>query len=344
MSIQNKGTVFLLSTSVFLVTTGFSIIFPILPKLLDRIGAGAFEFGILAASFGVTFTIFSPIFGYIGDRRPKRLVIQIGLFGFLFSNFFYILADNLILLIIGRMVQGIFASAVMPSAISLVTDIVPDNEKGKNIGYIMAGNATGFIVGPSIGGILYDFSVYTPFYTSIGLSIFTLILTFKLIPNIQPITNHNGEDNQKLPFSWQAIPSPLIVFAGFVVVDIIYSVSWLFIEPGFIYYFYDDLHYTPFEFGIFVGAYGLAITVVQLLFGSLSDKFGRRPIIMLGTIFYTIFIVMLYYNTSLFSLIIAATFAGIGGGFSLPAMKALLADAVDDHQKTTVFGIETGLL
>ena len=69
--------VILLASVSLLVQTGGGIIFPIFPKVLEEWSKGALELGILAAAFGVTYVIFSPIFGSWADTYGKKKIIII---------------------------------------------------------------------------------------------------------------------------------------------------------------------------------------------------------------------------------------------------------------------------
>ncbi len=69
----------LLSFSLALVGSGFAIIFPIFPKILEPMGAGATELGQLAAVYGLSYTIFAPISGRLADKYGKHKVILVGM-------------------------------------------------------------------------------------------------------------------------------------------------------------------------------------------------------------------------------------------------------------------------
>lgn len=354
--------IFLLASAVAIVNTGFGIIFPVFPKFLEIIGGGdASDLGNMAAMFGVTYLIFAPIFGNLADRFGKKKIILFGLSGFIFSNFLYILAEDITLLYVARATEGIFASAVFPPALALVTELAPDDKKAKYIGYLSAGQTTGIIIGPLLGGVLLDgFSIasytlqgslYLPFYVSIAIGLLALIFSiFFIHPRPPTIKPSNDSISEKMGIKniirdqIRVIPKPFLAFFVFVLVDIGAISPWLLIEPGFVFYFYDELLLSPTDFGLWVGIFAVTAVLGNIFLGQISDKYGRKPVIFVGQLFSTAFYILLPFATDFFTLALVIVLVGIGSGLREPAMKAMLTDVTDPEYRATIYGIEAGLM
>lgn len=347
--------VILLASVSLLVQTGGGIIFPIFPKVLEKLGKGALELGILAAAFGITYVIFSPIFGSWADKYGKKKIITIGLFGFAISNLLFVAAiylERFEFLLIARAIEGIFASAVFPAAIAMVSDIVPEEERGKNIGIVSAGAGIGLVIGPVLGGFLYNISIEFPFYVSSSLAFLTVLWAATTLSETKIYSNtsetlivsekETGFINS-IKRIIEILPSPKFIFFIFVLVDMIYLMSWTLVSPGISFYIYNDLLLTPTDFGFFVASYGFFAALGEGFLGTLSDKFGRRPLIFLGMLLNGLFYLILLNVSTIFGMIIAASIAGISLGFMAPAMKALISDAADDENRTIVIGTASGL-
>ena len=83
---------------------------------------------------------------------------------------------------IGSSVFGVRGFAA-PATMGVVGDIAPEDESARWIGVIGGGTSAGFIIGPVVGGLLYDSWGYgPPFLASIGLAVLTLLITFFAIP------------------------------------------------------------------------------------------------------------------------------------------------------------------
>lgn len=378
--ISFKRQLLLLAVAVAIVNTGFGIIFPIFPKLLVDVGGGdASDLGLMAAAFGGAYLVGSPIFGNIADKAGKKKVILVGLLGFSFSNIIYIYAASLAHLYLARIIEGFFAAAILPPAIALTAQLSPKENRGRYLGLLGASQTAGIIIGPLLGGVLFegftidgfkierfeinkivvDGSLVLPFYASaiIGMMAFVwsyfqlpqdiVIKSDKLSLSSEIVTKRDPlktRINNTLRHQVQVLPKPVYMFLLFVLAEMLSILAWLTIEPGFVFYFYDELLLSPTDFGIFVGAFGVASVLGQSLLGNLSDKVGRKPVMIVGQMFSFLFYYSLLQANSLNSLIIAVVFVGIGSGLRDPAMKAWLSDVTDEENRATVFGIESGLM
>ena len=96
--------------------------------------------------------------------------------------------------------------------------------------------------------------------------------------------------------------------------------------------------------GVALGSYGLSQGLLQIPFGFLSDRFGRKPIITLGLILFACGSLFGAYTTSIYGMILARTLQGTGAIGSV--LIALLADLTPDEQRTkamAVIGVTIGL-
>jgi MFS family permease len=89
---------------------------------------------------------------------------------------------------------------------------------------------------------------------------------------------------------------------------------------------------TPTRIGIALGSYGLSQGLLQIPFGILSDKFGRKPILTFGLILFAIGSLLGAMTHSIQGMIIARAIQGMGAIGSV--LIALLADLTSDKQRT----------
>lgn len=178
-----KKNLYLLCITVlpFMICTG--IIYSILSLYMASLGLTKSEIGSLFTAGAVAAAISSPVWGTLSDRfgRKRILIFSMALFaavflGYAFSSTYF----HLILIQIG---EGIGWAAMGSTALALVADMVPEENRGKAMGiYNMTWN-TGWIVGPSLGGILSDHVGFMPtFLMCTGLTVVGVVMALFLIP------------------------------------------------------------------------------------------------------------------------------------------------------------------
>ncbi|MCL4316537.1 MAG: MFS transporter [Gammaproteobacteria bacterium] len=94
---------------------------------------------------------------------------------------------------------------------------------------------------------------------------------------------------------------------------------------------------TPTLIGLAIGAYGLTQALLQIPFGMLSDRFGRKPVIIGGLLVFALGSVVAALSDSIAGVIIGRALQGSGA--IAAAVMALAADLTRDEQRTKVMAL-----
>ncbi len=92
---------------------------------------------------------------------------------------------------------------------------------------------------------------------------------------------------------------------------------------------------SPESIGLAIGIYGLAQALLQIPFGYLSDKYGRKPVIVFGMLSYALGSIMAGLVSNIWSMVFARFVQGFGAVSS--AMVALSADLTREEIRTRAF-------
>jgi EmrB/QacA subfamily drug resistance transporter len=145
-----------------------AIVLAMLPAVLDQtilataLPVIAGDLGSLSdVSWVVTAYVVSaaastPLWGKLGDRYGRKLLLEIALVAFVGSSALCGAAQDITQLIVLRAIQGAAAGGLMTLAMAAVGDLVAPRERGRYQGYIAATFAVATIVGPLVGGVLVD--------------------------------------------------------------------------------------------------------------------------------------------------------------------------------------------
>lgn len=92
--------------------------------------------------------------------------------------------------------------------------------------------------------------------------------------------------------------------------------------------------YSPLWLGLAIGAYGLTQALLQIPMGILSDKFGRKPIILMGLVVFMVGSIVAAMSESIYGVVIGRAMQGMGAIAS--AILALAADLTREEQRPKV--------
>lgn len=109
------------------------------------------------------------------------------------------------------------------------------------------------------------------------------------------------------------------------------------IMPVFALYGQHLEGFSPLWVGIAIGAYGLTQAVLQIPMGILSDRYGRKPIILAGLLLFAIGSVVAAMADSIYGVVAGRAMQGMGA--IAAAVLALAADLTRDEQRTKVMAI-----
>src|SRR5258708_1281618 len=154
----------------FIMTSAFSMLTPILPLFLPVLGveseaASDLWAGILTGITSLVAAFESPLWGRLGDRRGRKLMLLRASFAIGFFALLMGAAANVWQFFACRALMGVFAG-FSSTAIALVASQVPEGRLGYSLGWLSTGQLVGSLFGPIIGGLLADLtgSYRIPFY------------------------------------------------------------------------------------------------------------------------------------------------------------------------------------
>ena len=357
----------------FIGTLGFSIVLPFLIFLVTDFGGNALVFGILAAMYPAFQLIGAPILGKWSDiygRRKVLLVSQGGTLAawtvFLVALFLpiqplfdidsailgtFVITLPMMILFLARGLDGITGGNVSV-ANAYLADVTSEKDRSKNFGKMAISSNLGFVVGPTLAGLL-GATVYEeilPVLAALFLSVIALlIIAFKLKEsrpkvikedlekiNVRKVFVHECKDCYKIED-----PKKMSFKEAFKIKNVPYVLTLY-----FLIFFGFNIFYTSFPIHAVVGL-GWNVTEMGVFFAVLSGimAFVQGPVLsravkqfsdgfltvigsmILGTSF------VFFISNNLFLLYLGAALFAVGNGLMWPSVLSILSKvAGNDHQ------------
>jgi EmrB/QacA subfamily drug resistance transporter len=144
-----------LMVGMFIAAIDQTIVATALPAIVTDLG-GIRYLSWIIVGYLLTSTASTPLWGKIGDLFGRRMMFQTAIGVFLIGSLMCGLAPTMLILIVGRLVQGIGGGGLYALCFGIVGDLVPPRQRGKYIGYFAGMFAVAGVIGPLVGGVITD--------------------------------------------------------------------------------------------------------------------------------------------------------------------------------------------
>ena len=149
----------LILVAAFMVVLDFSIVNVALPSIERELHMPPDAVQWIVTGYAISFGGLLILGGRAADLLGRRRMFVIGLIAFALASLAGGLAQDPVLLIAARVIQGAGAAIVAPAALSLITTSFPEGaERTRAIGLYGAISSVGFVSGQVLGGVLVQFT------------------------------------------------------------------------------------------------------------------------------------------------------------------------------------------
>jgi len=308
------------------------------------LGASYFEISLISSLFSLTMGFAQPIWGMLSDIIRKRKIF-ITLNGFLSVPIYLLLSyPNVWVIIILRILWAAIVSGIPVITLVIITSIVSKEKVGSWTGGFYSLNMFGFSAGMFTQGILYD--IYGPFQTLfvyaiifvLSIILFFILVDEKVIPTgVENIQSVKRERTSQL-LSIAIFSRFTALKKGGKITIIFFIILLLMLGQGImigllpIYMVESGLSNT--YIGIIFSFLSLVGVFTSTIFGYLSDKIGRKMVLITGSLCFvagsTILVIL---EPTIINFTLATITYGLGYSAINAAGPAYLSDitAIEDR-------------
>src|SRR5689334_8035525 len=142
--------------AVFVDMLLYGLAVPIVPGYAATLGASEPAIGVMFGSYALALLIVSPGVGTLSDRVGRRGPIVGGLVWPAVATGLFAFATSYPMLLAARTLQGVAAAATWTAGLALLADLYPPQARGWAMGVALSGMTAGLLLGPPVGGLLYE--------------------------------------------------------------------------------------------------------------------------------------------------------------------------------------------
>lgn len=313
--------------SAVLFMGSFNMIIPELPAFIRSIADDADQYlGLNIFLFTVTAGLARPFSGVIADKSGRVKVMVIGAAVCVVIGIGYTFASSLLVYFILRTLHG-FSTGFKPTGtVAYVADIVPISKRGEAMGFVgMAGS-----IGSSIGHYLGS-------WTSINYGFDALFITSSLIAFLSIIIILGIPESlkEKEPIRWHFFkPKNLLIYNPNVLIPTIIMVLIMFSYGVILTVIPDKTNALGIgNRGVFTSISIFVSIAGRFITRSYSDRYGRVPILMIGSLILALSMVLVAFSSSPIIFYFAAVSYGIAVGLNAPTIYAWSMDKVNPERR-----------
>ena len=286
---RSPNLIFVLIT-LFLDVMGIGLSIPILPKLIAEfigdVSTASYYYGAVVTTYALMLFVFSPIQGALSDQFGRRPILLFSLLGTGLTYVALTFAPTLPWIFAAQILNGLTgASAAVVFA--YIADVSPPEQRAKNFGLVGATIASGWVLGPALGGLLGSWGLRFPFGVA-------AIITFvNLLYGTFVVSESHSTENRRR-FSWgranpvgslQLLRKNSFIF-GLAGVMLFTDIALQCYISTWVLFTTYKFEWTTREAGISLALLGLVTASVQgFLIRLLISRFGSQRTIIIGLIF-----------------------------------------------------------
>jgi MFS family permease len=337
----NRLALTVLFSVVFLDNLGFAIVLPYLFFYAQSLGATAFEYGALLASYSLLSFVFTPIVARLSDRYGRRRIILVALIVSSTSYFAFGTAQVLWLLFFSRALAGTTAATV-PIAQAYVADVTNEENRLRYLGLLGAAAGIAFILGPAIGGTLSDFFGYgVPSFLASGLALTNFVSAYFRLPEPQ-----SAEERQQSVVSLNTLievlkkQRMLLLLSSY----FLFFVAFIFLQATLPPWLEVTFGFGSFQTGlIFFFLGGISAFTQAVLLPWISNGRSRSNLMLIGGIAFISGLAVLSFVQSLAVLIPVMAVVSFGFGLQYVTFSTLISLSAPKRAQGGTLGIAWAL-
>ncbi|WP_366652836.1 MFS transporter [Mycobacterium asiaticum] len=320
----------MLSWANVIVALGYGVISPVMPSLARTFGVSIDAVTFLVTAVSLSRMCFAPPSGVLVQRLGERRIYIAGVLIVALSTAACPFSHTYWQLLVFRLISGIGSTMFFISAFGLLIHISPPDARGRVAGLFTTTFMVGAVGGPAVGGLVARWGVAAPFVVYGGALLGVAVALIYSLRNSRltasgPLTRSTVTMRQALRVRayWAALLANLAT--GWTAFGLRVALVPLFVT--------DVMGRSVGTIGLVLGMFAAGNALAVIPSGNLSDRMGRRTLLIVGLAASGVATIWLGFATSLPWFLAAAFVGGATAGVYMSPMQAAVADILGSEAR-----------
>src|SRR5579859_2618129 len=339
-ALLKNSTLLVLAMVMLINALAYGTIIPLLYPYASRFGINPVGLSLLFASFSLAQFFATPVLGRLSDMFGRKPVLLICVLGTSLSLALFASATGVVMLFVARIIDGITGGNISVAQ-AVIADSTKGEERAKSFAFLGAAFGFGFLIGPTLGGLVSRFGLAAPFWFASALALVAAIVGAITMKETLPKTKRQPSNQPIFRFQSlvNALFSPLtgiILFVG-----LLATIAQNAFVIGVQSVTNDVLKMDPTQIGLMFGVVGVVNILSQVVGVPLLLKIFRSKNV-IATVFLAAAGIALFFlslQTTIVSFIIALIIFIAVISPVPPLLTGLISERTKGEDQGIVLGI-----
>jgi MFS family permease len=328
--------------AIFIDVLGFTILFPMVGYFAELYKTSLTVIGLV---FSIN-AMFGFVFGYVlsklSDRYGRRPLLLISQFGTLLAFVLTAFSDTLWMLIVARMVDGMFGGN-FPIAKAIISDKVPPKDRGIQMANVGIAHVLASLIGPGIGGVFFTFfGIRGLGFFAAGLTVITIIVTLSMLEETWPKEKRLHQEKSKTEIVVKVRKNKNALFMlllwGF------HTISFTIVMSSISFFSKKVLLLDPLEVSFVFIISGIFRAGIRFtLFKPTIKKLGESNAIRVGLVIFFVAFFLIGFSSNVIMISIIFLFVSFAASLTRGPMNSKISQTASPREQGKINGISSAL-
>lgn len=277
-----KFVIGILAFLQFTVILDFMVLSPLGAILLTELNVNPSQFGLVVSAYAFSAGISGILAAGFADKFDRKKLLLFFYTGFLVGTVLCALAPTYQLLLLARIVTGVFGGVISSVSFAIITDLFKMEVRGRVMGFVQMAFAVSQVLGIPIGLVLANkWGWHAPFWMIAGFGVVVGVVIFTYL---KPVDSHLREGAKQNPFAHLAKNLKNSDYLKTFLATTLLATGGFMLMPFGSAFSTNNMGLTMADLPLLYGVTGAFSMVFGPMIGALSDKVGKYRLFFAGSL------------------------------------------------------------